>query len=385
MAMNLLITSDDRQAAYIPALICSICENHRSEQISFYVMHRKIGPEIIGVIRRTCQRYNADMFEIVPPAGAFTMFSGEMDAIRGDHRFPEETYYHLLAHRYLPDKLDRILYLDVDIVVNGNVHGMYDCDFGDSFVAVADRYGNLATKHGSVRNTSRPIYRFGGNRFNSGVILYNLQKMRDYIDEDFFRTIIDKMKKNGSLRYVCWDEGFANLVFHDKAVYFDDVYNSIFQSSKPAIILHAGAHPFKPWQYHLSENTRFEDMCYPRSVGRKKWMLAAKPINAVWWKYAMMAPNGSELLREAEQNAEECRHGAKSMREKNRRLEMVRKREVTLRFSGCPNVPGRSSKVSSLKNRTPIALRKETRVEIPDIDQSFLNWANDRNIPAQNY
>jgi lipopolysaccharide biosynthesis glycosyltransferase len=338
--MNFLIACDQRIAAYIPALICSICENHRDTQANFYIMHRKIDKQTMNFIDKTANKYNAAVYEIVPPNGAFDLFVKDMDAAHGNHRFPEETYYHLLAHLYLPVNIDRILYLDVDITINGDIKPFYFCDFKGKYVAVADRYGTIATRYGSRRNPNLPIYRFGGNRFNSGVILYNLRKMRESIDENFYRKIIRSFKREGVLHQVCWDEGIANFVFHDKAIYFDDIYNSVFEMRKPAVILHAGAHPFKPWTYRLGKNAKFEEMCYKRIAWRRIWTQAAKPINPIWWRYALLASNGKEILAQAEENIRICKQSGGDPQTSAEERKGTAKRSKTPRApSGYPEAP----------------------------------------------
>ena len=48
-------------------------------------------------------------------------------------RYPTEMYYRLFAARYLPQQLERILYLDPDLVVLHSLRSLYQIDFDGMF------------------------------------------------------------------------------------------------------------------------------------------------------------------------------------------------------------------------------------------------------------
>ncbi len=52
-------------------------------------------------------------------------------------RYPETIYYRLLAHEYLPKDLDRILYLDADILCLNDICPLYEMELGASLYAAA--------------------------------------------------------------------------------------------------------------------------------------------------------------------------------------------------------------------------------------------------------
>lgn len=46
------------------------------------------------------------------------------------NRYPETIYYRLLAHEYLPKELDKILYVDADILCLNDVVPLYKLNLG---------------------------------------------------------------------------------------------------------------------------------------------------------------------------------------------------------------------------------------------------------------
>lgn len=85
-------------------------------------------------------------------------------------------YYRLLAPRLLPDTLDRVLYLDPDILVIGEVRPLYETALPDQLYAAAMHYGltGVSGPVGKLRlpNAETDMY------FNSGVLLMNLPRLR---------------------------------------------------------------------------------------------------------------------------------------------------------------------------------------------------------------
>lgn len=106
-------------------------------------------------------------------------------------RYPHEMYYRIFAARYLPEDMDRILYLDPDIVINGKLAPLYDLQLDGYFFAAATH----------VRETLRKInvLRLGmhedGIYINSGVLLMNLKLLREEQDYDIVFRYIKKYKK----------------------------------------------------------------------------------------------------------------------------------------------------------------------------------------------
>ena len=54
-------------------------------------------------------------------------------------RYPETIYYRLLAHEYLPKDLDKILYLNTDILCLNDIFPLYKMELGAALYAAASR------------------------------------------------------------------------------------------------------------------------------------------------------------------------------------------------------------------------------------------------------
>ena len=61
-------------------------------------------------------------------------------------RYPKEIYYRLIAPQFLPDEMERILYLDADTIVINSLESLYETDFEGNYFAGCTHTKQLLTK-----------------------------------------------------------------------------------------------------------------------------------------------------------------------------------------------------------------------------------------------
>ena len=120
-------------------------------------------------------------------------------------RWPVNSLYRLALGERLP-KLDKIIYMDGDVLVNGDLSEMYKIDIGDDklFLGHLNTYG---TKHvvETIYNTSLKTY------ICSGVMLMNLKKMRELHVQGLIENYI--LTHNKTIFNA--DEAVINYLFND--------------------------------------------------------------------------------------------------------------------------------------------------------------------------
>ena len=126
-----------------------------------------------------------------------------------------ETYYRLMLMDILPDNIDRILYLDVDLIINGSVEEFYHVDFKGYEVIVADDSNDKRSRDtfGSKQaEMFKDMLDNGFRYFNADVMLFNVQEIRkthnfntymkaveewDYAKKTiFYNELLEKMQQN---------------------------------------------------------------------------------------------------------------------------------------------------------------------------------------------
>ena len=199
--------------------------------------------EIRGLIRRRGSRYVG----IHIPED---LFSGA----KTKPYISRETYYRLLAAKYLPAEEERVLWLDSDILVRKDLRGFYGTEFGES-MAAACGYGpamrDLILDNARALGLAHPE-----GYFNAGVMLMNLRAMRNTVDEGMLAELAAG-ERTQTFRFPGQD--VVNLVFDGRAKLADyRIYNCMIHSIEgpedleearrnAAVIHYAGE--AKPWKF----------------------------------------------------------------------------------------------------------------------------------------
>ena len=169
--VNLLITLN---AAYIPPLkvmLSSLFRTNPGKQIDLYLLHSSLTEEDLASVRSVL-------------AGGCTLYPIQADrSLLKDapitDRYPQEMYYRIFAAKYLPAHLTRVLYLDPDTIINGPLDELYKIPLDGWLFAAASHTGRFF----SSVNWGRLDMEKGSLYINSGVMLFNLERLRREQDE----------------------------------------------------------------------------------------------------------------------------------------------------------------------------------------------------------
>lgn len=128
-------------------------------------------------------------------------------------------YYRLLAFRFLPQKIDRILYLDPDILVINPLRDLYDMDLKEYLYAAAYHDVISIKEINKIRLYPYEIDAY----YNSGVLLMNLKLQRQLIDEGAIYQFVEKIHR---LKLIIPDQDILNALYSKKIKSLDDkIYN----------------------------------------------------------------------------------------------------------------------------------------------------------------
>lgn len=215
--INLLFAIDSSFLRPLETTLLSIKMNtSRQASLHIYVIHGgSLGLD--SVDGRSLSRYCEALDIIYTPILAN---SDEFSDAPVSERYPETIYYRLLAHRYLPNDLDRVLYLDADILCINDLSKLYNMVIDGDYYAAAShsRLTELTTVVNKVRLRS---YESEGY-FNSGVLLINLNLVRQRVHANVIYNYITTNKYNLLLP----DQDVLNGLYGDKIKDIpDEIYN----------------------------------------------------------------------------------------------------------------------------------------------------------------
>jgi len=132
--------------------------------------------------------------------------------------FTKEMYYRLLAFKLLPQKLDKILYLDPDILIINEIRTLYETDISEYLYAAAYHDRAPLTDINKLRFTGYEIDTY----YNSGVLLMNLKRQREKIKE----TEIYQFVEENSKKLILPDQDILNGLYSKEIKNVDEIlYN----------------------------------------------------------------------------------------------------------------------------------------------------------------
>lgn len=250
--MNIICSFDDKYSAYAGVMLTSLFENNRNSNISVYALTDYISNSNKVKFFELVKSYSQQIEFITIDKKEFKDFPC------GGPKFAHiglGTYYRLLSDSVLPVSVKRALYLDCDIVVNGDLSSLYDLPFeGSAIYALLDKP--------DIANTAphRLGYSLDYGYVNSGVLLINLDEWRKihfskksfeylhnnidkiiYHDQDVLNAVLYNKKSVLPLRYNMMECFFMKKTKINKC-YKEQLIDAI---NNPAIIHFTGTR--KPW------------------------------------------------------------------------------------------------------------------------------------------
>ena len=265
--INIVFICDNKFALPTGVAIQSIINNKKYDNIyNIYILTDKLSEDNLLKLNR----FNRDDIRII-----ITFFdSNNYESLhKYDKYAPTHVTLAALQKFEIPKlfpALDKVLYLDGDIIIKREIETLFDTEIENFYAGVILDSGRL---YYTRENTS-----YIKDYFNSGVMLLNLKKMReDNISEMLFE------EKSKQTDFTLVDQDVFNIVFKDKIKLLDIKYNflglnlfreknkfsisainKLYNTSykdfkdleKNAVIIHFASKE-KPWLYM---NTRYSSL-----------------------------------------------------------------------------------------------------------------------------
>lgn len=164
--------------------------------------------------------------------------------------------------------IDKVIYLDSDIIVNQDIQALWSIDSSDFYIAAVRDLKDTRKKWINQYH----FYRMGVSSdfyFNAGVILFNLKKIRNNFD--LLASTIDFLLQH-SKNAIFFDQDALNGLLQKKTLFLSKKYNFIpvaltpgkYDDDLQAIIHFAGP---KPWKFRCSQF----DWLYWKYLSKTPW------------------------------------------------------------------------------------------------------------------
>jgi len=237
----IFFSTDDNYIPFLDVALSSLIENaSKKHDYRIVILNTGIQKEN----QRKIKRHENENFKI-EFANISYAIKNIKNKLQNIFHFGLATYYRLFIESLFP-QYDKILYLDCDIVVLGDVSQLYNTDMeGNTIAGVVEQF-ILRTPVFS-RYTKEAVGVDAKNYINAGIMLMDLAKFREQKIEENFVKLINEY----NFKTIDPDQAYINFLCRGKIKYLPVSWNRTpieeIECDKPNIIHYALYK--KPWQY----------------------------------------------------------------------------------------------------------------------------------------
>ena len=180
-------------------------------------------------------------------------------------RYTIGSMFRVMLPELLPD-VDKIIYLDADILVNRDIKELWDTDIQDYCLAAVPDYSTV-----NGLETPYPVAKQevpASHYFNSGVLCMNLDRIR--AKGNMHENILNYLEENPSARLL--DQDALNAVYCGETILVDESWNTFTH-----LIQYTPGKPLENKLYHFAASTLILytmseiDRAYYETICRTPW------------------------------------------------------------------------------------------------------------------
>lgn len=289
--MNIALSFDKNFIVYASATIKSILENNSNNKITFYLITDSSVNKFNRMILKMMIENKKHTVKFIDSTEDFD----ELDT----RSWSKATFHRLMLPKICKD--ERILYLDSDMIINGDLSELYSIDLEGYYCAMVKDYGissffknNIDFKFKNTKTIN--VYEYFDknlaikdykNYCNAGMTLMNLDEMRKFdLTAKLITTIKEKelaFLDQDCINMCCKDKIKILPITYNYQILSKEIFNDIdenykedykeFSDNKLPLILHFIIKPWKnlnvdyrniyykykhktPWRFRLDKSTR---------------------------------------------------------------------------------------------------------------------------------
>lgn len=246
--INILMSVNKKFLKYSEEMIFSLL-HYSSKPINLYMMYqeKELEQSDLNYLSEFVKHTNKGKF--IPLKFDTGKLTGVRTSGEDGYFFSIETYSRLFCGFYLPDDVEKIVYLDADMVCAGDIAELYNINL-DGYIWAGAIDGGATLK--DLQRLELPETH---QYVNAGVAIINVKKLRKMFSEN---DIVNLIKANHE-KWIYLDQDFVNKIFHGDIKIISNKYNFLTKIAtyedlkcKPIVYHYAGS--VKPWDDNV---TRF--------------------------------------------------------------------------------------------------------------------------------
>lgn len=298
-SIDIVCSTDDNYIMPTGVMLTSLFENNKDINVNVHLLHGGLTNEHIDQITNQVSKYNQNIRFYRMDDHLFSEFPIGKSYQTNHVGSSMATYYRLFLSQILPDNIEKVIYLDGDILVLYSLKELWNIDMSDKAIAaVFDSFNNEISHYNRLRYPQNKGY------FNAGVLLINLKYWREHKVESKFLDYV----ANYPERLACHDQDVLNYIFKDAKMelplkynmlneyWFDVRYSlisweyeqQILDGQKNPVIIHFTCIP-KPWYKNCKHPykkmfEKYKSMSLWSNVKEKRWLRIKYLIEQIFIK-----------------------------------------------------------------------------------------------------
>ena len=271
-------------------MLVSLCENNKNSLFIIHIISDTLNAEDKATLQKILAKYSLTLKFYSPDESILKACPPSNSHI------PNIAYYRCFLSIILPQDIQKVLYLDGDMIIRGEINELWNTDISSYAIACVEDMWSL-----DEDNYKRLDYPSSYSYFNAGVLLINLDNWRK---NNTNQTINQYLIQNGH-KLIFNDQDVLNALFYDKKLFLPLRFNmqdGFFRRRRkiaertwkeldeaildPTILHYTGGK--KPWHYKSLHPYKWEYFKYLDLTPWAGWrpkidykFLAIKQINLV--------------------------------------------------------------------------------------------------------
>lgn len=264
--MNIALCTDDKYVIPCMVTIASIFENNKLDKCNVYVLTDSLTDENQLKFRKLALKYQQHIYITKVDINTYS-------DLKVTNSFPKAMYYRFLLPSILND-LDKVLYLDCDIIVRHSLKDLFEFDITPySCAAVEDANADNVLHKNKIK--------YLGEYFNSGVLLMNLDYWRKHNTASILVNFIEEEPE----RCIFPDQDALNINLQNSVYFLPYSYNM-----QNAFIRRLEEMPFLYTKHEAVKECRMDPIILHFSSWDKPWFVECNhPYKDEWRHYAKCA------------------------------------------------------------------------------------------------
>lgn len=291
-APAIVCAADENYAKYLAVTTVSLLENCSiPEEIRLFILDGGISESSREMLVRSWEPYRLEVVWIVPDLPDLNVFptSGHISAV---------SYFRIFLGELLPKGIERVIYLDADLVVESDILELWSLPLGESVCLASqdlcapfidsERAAKNFSQYWRILNSIRPIPNYESlgldplsEYFNAGVIYFDLAKWRS---EGLQAKAIECLQENSEY-LLWWDQYLLNVVLYGRWGKLSPRWNQT-----------TGTFQFSNWQCSPLEEEAFKE-----AVSRPYIRHYASHVKP--WHFSYLGPGRKEFFKYLDRTA----------------------------------------------------------------------------------